>query len=772
MATEFQPYVGPRPYERNDPAPFFGRDREADELVSLIFSYRELLFYAQSGIGKTSLLNARVIPLLEKEGFEVLPLARVQGVIPKGMQSEEIQNLYVFNALMSWAKEEANPKRFVRMSLTEFLKERKRPTDSEGQPLLRALIFDQFEEIFTLYQDRWKDRNEFFEQIRDALKFDDRLLRIIFSIREDYIAQLDPYAPLLPEKLRTRFRMERLRRDAALSAVTGPLRETKRSFAKGVAEKLVEDLLKTRVETITGETIEVIGEFVEPVQLQVVCQNLWLELPSNVSEITEKHLLAFGGVDRPLSRFYEGAVKAAATESEIEEEELRQWCEKWLITSTGTRGIVHRGPQSTEGIPNKALDILEARHLINSEWRAGARWYELTHDRLIDPIRASNERWNKQRGEKANQASLLVRKAEQSITMQKYERALDASMKAYALSEDIGDLQGEGLALFYVGKAFEGQKKYDEALKTYAKALEVLKQADARDIEANLLESQGNLFVQMKEYKQAVNCFNAYIELIPDDPGGYYNLGRAYRNLNNYERAIEDYNNALELDSKYVYAYNGRGNAYADLKQYERAIEDYTRALELDPKYVNAYNNRGNAYSDLKQYERAIEDYSRTLELDPKYVNAYYNRGLAFYNLKQYEQAIADYDRTLELNPKDVDAYYNRGLAYVNLKQYERAIADYGRALELDPENGEAHLYRGYAYLWLRDIKQALIDFMQSFQIDPTNVNYGWMTEWATICQEKPGPQTAARLEAIASNDPENDEAYICRGVALWIRGR
>jgi len=393
MATEFQPYVGPRPYERNDPAPFFGRDREADELVSLIFSYRELLFYAQSGVGKTSLLNARVIPLLEKEGFEVLPLARVQGVIPKGMQSEEIQNLYVFNALMSWANDEINPGRLAQMTISEFLHNRKRPTDIEGQPLLRALIFDQFEEIFTLYQDRWKDRNEFFEQIRDALKFDDRLLRIIFSIREDYIAQLDPYAPLLPEKLRTRFRMERLRRDAALSAVTGPLRETKRSFAKGVAEKLVEDLLKTRVETITGETIEVIGEFVEPVQLQVVCQNLWKELPPDATEITEQHLLAFGGVDRPLSRFYESAVKSAATEVGIEEEELREWCEKWLITSTGTRGIVHRGQQLTEGIPNTALDILEARHLINSEWRAGARWYELTHDRFIEPIRASNERW-------------------------------------------------------------------------------------------------------------------------------------------------------------------------------------------------------------------------------------------------------------------------------------------------------------------------------------------------------------------------------------------
>ena len=127
---------------------------------------------------------------------------------------------------MSWAKDEANPQRFVQMSLTDYLKERKHRTDNEGQPQPRALIFDQFEEIFTLYQDRWNDRNDFFKQVRDALKHENRLLRVIFTIREDYIAQLDPYAHLLPEKLRTRFRMERLRMDAALSAVTGPLRET------------------------------------------------------------------------------------------------------------------------------------------------------------------------------------------------------------------------------------------------------------------------------------------------------------------------------------------------------------------------------------------------------------------------------------------------------------------------------------------------------------------------------------------------------------------
>ena len=724
MVTEIQPYIGPRPYERDDQDQFFGRDHEAYEFISLIISSREVLFYAQSGTGKTSLLNAKVIPvLIEEEGFEVFPLARVQGIIPREIQPEEIQNIFVFNTLVSWAKDEANPVRLAHMTISEFLNERKRSTDNEGQPVPRALIFDQFEEIFTLYQDRWNDRDEFFKQVRDALKDDNRLLRVIFAIREDYIAQLDPYAPVLPEKLRTRFRMERLRQDAALEAIEKPIRSTKCSFAPGVAEKLVEDLQKTKVETMTGETIEIIGEFVEPVQLQVVCQNLWNELPPDATEITEKHLLAFGGVDRPLSRFYEVAVKAAATKAGIVEEELRDWCEKWLITSTGTRGIVHRGPQLTEGIHNTALDILEARHLINSEWRAGARWYELTHDRLIDPIRASNESWKKQKEEKVNQASLLIRQAEQSITLQKYDRALDTSMNAYTLSEEIGDLQGEALAFFNIGKAYEGKKQYDKALTTYAKALELVKQTDARDIEANLLETQGILFAQMKEDKQSEETLTGDIALLPNDPVDYNNRGLAYYNLKQYELAIEDYTRALELDPTYVHACNNRGLAYYALKQYERAIKDYNRVFELDATYVKAYYNRGLVYYILKQYDLAIEDYTRALELDPAYIMVYYNRGLAYKNLKQNERAIEDYDRALELDPTYVNAYNGRGSVYYALKEYERASEDYTRALELDPKYFYAYYNRGLVYYALKEYERAIEDYNRALELDPTYVN-------------------------------------------------
>ena len=56
------PYIGPRPFERSDRDQFFGRTRETRDLLSLIMAERVVLFYAQSGAGKTSLLNTQIVP--------------------------------------------------------------------------------------------------------------------------------------------------------------------------------------------------------------------------------------------------------------------------------------------------------------------------------------------------------------------------------------------------------------------------------------------------------------------------------------------------------------------------------------------------------------------------------------------------------------------------------------------------------------------------------------------------------------------------------------
>ena len=143
---------------------------------------------------------------------------------------------------------------------------------------------------------------------------------------------------------------------------------------------------------------------------------MWQALPPDVTQITEDHLVAFGDVDRALARFYEDALAAVVAQTGVHQNFIREWCETWLITSTGTRGFVHRDPESTQGMPNEVLVILEDRHLIRSEPHAGASWYELTHDRFVEPIRASNESWNKQREEKARRALSLLQQAERRLS--------------------------------------------------------------------------------------------------------------------------------------------------------------------------------------------------------------------------------------------------------------------------------------------------------------------------------------------------------------------
>ena len=72
-----EPYVGPRPFETRDKHLFFGREREAHEISSLVFANKFFVLYAASGAGKTSLVNAGVLPLVENQ-LEVLPIARFQ----------------------------------------------------------------------------------------------------------------------------------------------------------------------------------------------------------------------------------------------------------------------------------------------------------------------------------------------------------------------------------------------------------------------------------------------------------------------------------------------------------------------------------------------------------------------------------------------------------------------------------------------------------------------------------------------------------------------
>lgn len=66
---QFKPYKGPESYQVEDAALFFGRKAAAEQIVAHVLSSRMTLLHAQSGAGKTSLVNALVTPQLEERGW-------------------------------------------------------------------------------------------------------------------------------------------------------------------------------------------------------------------------------------------------------------------------------------------------------------------------------------------------------------------------------------------------------------------------------------------------------------------------------------------------------------------------------------------------------------------------------------------------------------------------------------------------------------------------------------------------------------------------------
>jgi WD40 repeat protein len=397
------PYIGPRTFLKEERHLFFGRDRESRDLAALVASDKLVLFYAQSGAGKSSLINTSLIPDLEDKLYEVLPVVRVSGNWPEGSRAE---NIFVYDLMRSLIQREMDASTLLNLPLYQFLA--RLNEDENGYfydtslttdirksgdfiPWRRALIIDQFEELFSTHPEAWQKREDFFRQLAQAME-EDPYLWVVLVMREDFIAALDPYAHILPGGLRTRYYMQRLSREAATSAVRKPV-ENLRPYEPGVAEKLVDDLSRIKVQRPDGTPDIQPGQYVEPVQLQVVCYSLWENLPPRGSTITERDLLEVGDVDEALGKYYAGRIEAVAQTSGVKERLIRDWIERKLIAPGGIRSMVMQETgKRSGGIGDEIIRMLQS-DLVRAENRGGTVWYELTHDRLVGPIQDNNRKW-------------------------------------------------------------------------------------------------------------------------------------------------------------------------------------------------------------------------------------------------------------------------------------------------------------------------------------------------------------------------------------------
>jgi hypothetical protein len=197
--------------------------------------------------------------------------------------------------------------------------------------------------------------------------------------------------------------MQRLEYPAALKAVTEPVmfkavkelakrEELARPYDPGAAEKLVDDLRTIKVIKPDGTSDVGVGQFVEPLYLQVICDELWKKLPEGGKTITKQDVEDAGDVSTALMNLYATSVKRVADAKGVKEAKIRKWFTDKLISPAGIRNMVlHETGETSGGLENEVIGALS--DLVRAEQRGGAVFYELTHDRLAQPIITSNRIW-------------------------------------------------------------------------------------------------------------------------------------------------------------------------------------------------------------------------------------------------------------------------------------------------------------------------------------------------------------------------------------------
>jgi tetratricopeptide (TPR) repeat protein len=141
--------------------------------------------------------------------------------------------------------------------------------------------------------------------------------------------------------------------------------------------------------------------------------------------------------------------------------------------------------------------------------------------------------------------------------------------------------------------------------------------------------NQGIEMAYEKKYDEAIKLFTKAIEVEPNHSNihfAWYNRGLAKSFKKDYKNAIIDFDSALVRKSDYFLAINMRGVCKKNLKDYTGAIGDYTLILQLDSNYSDALINRGNAFELSGQLENACLDWKKATLLGNVVATRIYNK--------------------------------------------------------------------------------------------------------------------------------------------------
>ena len=276
-----------------------------------------------------------------------------------------------------------------------------------------------------------------------------------------------------------------------------------------------------------------------------------------------------------------------------------------------------------------------------------------------------------------------------NLYLGKSQNAVRYLKKAIKYSIDcFSDFHDESNYWHYLGLSYEKNGQYDEALKSYEKALDINVRSELDDYfydSLKVLKSLYDLCKKLGKNNDALYALKNSIEkdvsapfmIIPDDD-------KDFKGSETYNDIIEAYNNIID-DSWYYCLSNACREELAVLY---RRYGEYDKAMELYNQIsIENYKNIAETYREGKNYKKAINAYKMLIKIYPDdALNYYINIAEIYKKLENYEEAVNYYNKAIEILNEPCQYHKKLAECYERLGKYNNAIEAYKEYFKIADE--------------------------------------------------------------------------------------
>ena len=398
--TAARPFPGLAPYKEDDAAFFFGRGPERDLIVANLLSSRLTVVHGPSGVGKSSLLRAGVVPEV-RDHAPVAPGGSERAVVlVDDWKGDSLGTIRA--ALDAELARRANGAAVepvpASLLLADALQEY-----SERMDALLMLVLDQFEEHFLYHP---ADDDALARELPVALSDPDVRARVVISLREDALAQLSRFQGAAARPFDNLLRLGPMTDERAREAIEEPIRlygklhpERPVEPEDGLADHVLGLLHAPEPFAGSARGAAVREEGIEPAYLQLVMRRLWdREEAQGSATLRIGTLREMGGVREIVAEHLrENMDRLAAPEQRLMAKAFH-----YLVTPSGAKVAQRRvdlakvtgASEAQIGPPLETLSEDEARILRPVD---DAPSYEVFHDVLCQPVLDWQARWHAER---------------------------------------------------------------------------------------------------------------------------------------------------------------------------------------------------------------------------------------------------------------------------------------------------------------------------------------------------------------------------------------